>query len=291
MAEENENNDGGQSATLAEPAASAEPTVAALPESFKETPSLADFKDVETLGQAYVNLKQYQGASLRIPGEDAGDEARQEFRSKVAELDGVMLRPDFDNPEQSKEFFKSLGTPEDSSGYEYTPVDDFQVDDARIGMFKELASQNNLTKSQFSNIMENIIKSDAAQLAASQEEKQADTNALKTEWGEAYNQNMNQALSVAKATGAPEKVQAAMQSGETGSAFNKWMHSLASKFNGEGNNLMEEHQEQTHKSPGEIKAQIDEIMNNKEHPYWDGGHPEHDAAVQKMLDLNRKIAA
>jgi len=43
---------------------------AVLPASFKDVPALADFKDVGSLGNAYVEIKKMQGSSIRIPGED-----------------------------------------------------------------------------------------------------------------------------------------------------------------------------------------------------------------------------
>jgi len=283
----NNNQEGGQNEGGQENATTA------VPESFKGTASLADFKDVESLGEAYVSLKQYQGSSIRIPGEEAGDDQRSEFYGKLAEVDGVMLRPDFADAEQSTEFYRSLGAPEKADGYEYVPSEelkDFKVDDGRVAMFKELALKQGLSKSQFSNIMSSIVSADAAGAAKAAEDRTAEIQGLKTDWGDAYDQNMKTALSVAKATGAPEAMIEAIQAGNTGKELNKWLYALATKFEGEGKNLMDNQERREHFTPDEIRGQISDIMGNPKHPYFDSGHPDHKRALMKMVDLQRRVA-
>lgn len=262
-----------------------------LGEDVRSNAALADFKDASGLAKSYVALKAYQGQSIRIPTGDAGAETKQEFYDKLANVEGVMLKPDMANTEQATQFYKSLGRPDEESGYEYAPAEDgYNGQEESVALFRKLAHANGITKAQFNNIMSTVVAQEAQQVAASKANTAAEVNGLKTKWGDAYDQNMLQATQVAAATGAPEKVIEAMKAGQTGQDFNVWMHSLASKFNGEGQNLMNIQEQNNAMTPDLIRGKIDDIMNNKQHPYWDGGHPDHGRALQDMLALQKKLS-
>jgi len=263
-------------------------TQAILPESFKEVPALADFKDVETLGKAFTDLKAYQGQSIRIPGTDAGDTQMQEFRQKIVDVEGVMLKPDFTNDEQSTEFFRTLGRPDNIEGYEFDSVEGYTPNEDKFKAFKELALSNNLTKAQASRMAKTMMEQDLASSSAMKEAQKANVATLKADWGHAYDQNSQIAVKIAKATGAPEAVVDAMESGQMDSNFTKWMHSLASKFEGEGRNLVPANETRVD-TPDEIRGQISDIMNNTDHPYWNATHPDHKESLDKMLALQRKL--
>ena len=47
----------------------------------------------------------------------------------------------------------------------------------------------------------------------------------------------------------------------------------------------------THLTPAQAEMKLDEIMNNKEHAYWQGASPAHAAAVQKVVELTRAADA
>lgn len=259
-----------------------------FPESFKDTPALKDFKSVESLGEAFVALKQYQGSSIRIPGEDAGTDQMKEFHDKLAGVKGVMMRPDFNDSEQSTEFFRTLGRPEDAAGYDFSAIGENETNKTKLALFKDLALSNNLTKSQAEKMAKSMLEQDKASADSAADQKQSGIDSLKGDWGHAYDQNMRVAAKVARATGAPDAIAEAIEAGNADPAFTKWMYSLASKFEGEGKNLIVEGETKVD-TPEEIRAQISEIMNNREHPYYVANHPDHAAALNKMIELQRKV--
>ena len=61
-----------------------------LAEDLRSEPSLKDFKDINSLAKSHVSAQKMLGGSIRIPGEDASDEARQEFYSKLSNVEGVV---------------------------------------------------------------------------------------------------------------------------------------------------------------------------------------------------------
>jgi len=254
--------------------------------------SLKDFKDVDSLANSYVNLKQYMGSAIRIPTGDASDEAKAAFNEKLAGIDGVMLSPNFDDEGQTAEFYQTLGAPENTEGYTFEMPEgseNLQVNDDKVKMFRDMALKEGITKKQFASLMKGVLAADIQAAATAQENITNGQVALKQEWGLAYDQNMNMALAVAKATGAPESVVTAMQSGGSGSDFTKWMHSMAGKFNGEGQNLMDKQNENSLSTPDQIRGKIDDIMGNQKHPYWDNTHPSHAAALKGMIELQRQL--
>ena len=259
---------------------------------FQDVASLQDFKSVDALAKGFVELKSFQGASIRIPGEDASDEARAEFNERLSNIDGVMVRPDLDNPDQSRDFYRSLGAPEKAEDYAINMpdgIENMQVDDSRIEMFRGLALEHGLTKKQFSGILGKIMDADLSEANTNRGTKEAAEATLRTEWGQAYDQNMTVAEAVARATGAPQEFQDAIAAGNMGPNMSKWLHSLASKFEGEGQNFINRDPAVYKDSPQETQEKINEIMNNKEHPYWSNGHPEHKNAIQKMIGLQQSL--
>ena len=156
-------------------------------------------------------------------------------------------------------------------------------------MFREMALKEGLTKKQFNNLMKGVIAGDMADVQGQVDMRTNNQAALKQEWGLAHEENLGMATSVAAATGAPESIVAAMNDGSAGPEFIKWMYSLTQKLGGEGQNLMDRHQQKLHDTPDEIREKISDIMNNKEHPYWVGTHPDHNIALQKMIELQKKL--
>ena len=63
-------------AQTSEPVSTPEPVDfrSSLPEDLREEASLADIKDVGSLAKSYVNAQRMLGSSIRIPGQDAGEE-------------------------------------------------------------------------------------------------------------------------------------------------------------------------------------------------------------------------
>ena len=39
----------------------------------------------------------------------------------------------------------------------------------------------------------------------------------------------------------------------------------------------------------DIETEISQIINNKQGPYWNKGHPEHDKTVQQVLTLREML--
>ncbi len=259
----------------------------ALPEEIQADPSLANFQDVGQLAKSFIDTKSFQGNSIHIPGEDAGDEQQQEFVSKLLEkAPGVMLRPDMDNAEQSVEFFRTLGMPEKSDGYEVPEIDlpDGAIaDQSRVDSFRNIAHEAGLTKSQFNKVMSKVMEQDVTMAQQAMDSQKESMETLKAEWGMATEERIKAAISIAERTKAPDKLVEGLKAGQIPADIVKWVYEMSvSMGDGEGSNSNNNQQSESGSmSPGEAQEKINEIYANKEHPFH-SGNP---AAIKRMLEL------
>ncbi len=248
--------------------------------------ALANFKEIDSLAKSYVELKSYQGNSLHIPGEDTNEEQRAEFANKLVDkVPGVMLRPDMENPEQSKEFYLSAGMPKESTGYEAPEVEvpeGVTVDKDRGEFFKEVAHEAGLTKAQYKKVMEAVTKADIESAVSTNDSHNEAVAALNKEWGSATDERRQAALNIAEKTGAPEYLIEGLKTGNIPPEMVKWAYSLSVAIGGEGTNLISNQQSKSGRlTPDEAQEKINEIYANKDHPFHHGDTK----AMERMVKL------
>ena len=84
-----------------------------LPDDLKGNEALSNFESIDQLAKSFVETKKFQGESIRIPGEDAGEDAIKEFNTKLLDkVPNLMPKPNLDSEDQAIEFFRSIGMPE-----------------------------------------------------------------------------------------------------------------------------------------------------------------------------------
>lgn len=258
-----------------------------LPDDLKANPSLANFEDIGAMAKSFVDLKTYQGNSISIPGEDAGDEARQQFTKKLMEkAPNVMLKPDFDSPEQSVEFYRTMGMPEKSDGYGTPEIKDIpegvKTDDTRLDFFRGIAHKAGLSKGQFNKIMTEVIQQDIVSSVEGISAQKVEMDGLTKEWGMATEERMEQAKGILEKTGAPESLREALNKRQLPSDLIKWIHGLATSIGSEGTNFGNNDTSANGRmTPQEAKEKIEEIYANKEHAFHKGDK----AAMARMLEL------
>lgn len=255
-----------------------------LPEDLKGSASLANFSDIPALAKSYTELVSYQGASIRIPGEDAGDEQRTEFVNKLLDkVPNVMLKPDLDSPEQTREFYRTMGMPAEAKDYGSPDADGTDINSDRVTAFQEIAHKAGLSKDQFKAQITEILAQDVAESEAATKAQEEGLEGLYKEWGLATDERMNQALLIAQKTGAPEYMIEAMKEKNLPADVLQWIYGISEAIGqGEGTNLANnDASEQGRMTPDEANAKIQEIMGNQKHPYFHGDKN----AMMKMLEL------
>jgi hypothetical protein len=261
-----------------------------MPESVQEWDEVKNSDSPDKFWDQMSNQRSRLGRSITIPGDDAGDEQWAEFNTKVMnKVPTLMQKPDFDNKEAMDNIYGSLGRPEKAEGYTMPEIKDAQdkaVDMTQAKDFQNIAHKHGLNQSQYEGIVQEVTGLNmAAQDVARQNHVESHTK-LKAEWGADYNRRMSVAVNIATLTDAPESVVKILSDGAGSTEEYKWLYSLAQRFKGEGKNLMKDANDDEVKfTPEQVDTQINEIRNNKKHPYWDKTAPGHKSALTKMKEL------
>lgn len=264
-----------------------------LDESLREEKALGDYKDINGLAKSHIELQKMMGNSLRVPGADAGEDDIQKFYAKVQEkAPNLMPRPDPDKPEDFDAIFKTLGTPSDASDYSVTAdFGDYKPSDTRMSELKATALSAGLTKKQFDKFASTLIEGEKSQSLAGKQATKESLDGLGKEWGMAYDARTAQAIDALEKTGAPAALVEQAKNGGVGADTLKWAYSLANSLGTEGMHVATQEGGASPDSPDEARAKIQEILNNKEHAYWDRSNPLNKSASEKMVELQRQANA
>ena len=253
-----------------------------LPEDIRSAKAFDSVKDVASLGKQFLDAQSHIGSSIRIPGEDAGQEAIDAFHAKVMNKTDLMVKPT--TPEDYQKVFQSMGMPEDGKGYTVPEG----IDSANYEHLRNIAHDASMTNKQFENLVNSVSKLDGEALESNKAALQESRDVTQKEWGAAFDQNQAKAIALLEATGAPESVLSEAKSGAINGDALKWFYSLSQKLSGGegapaagddgGNQVM---------TPSEATNQLDEIMSNKDGPYWNTAHPRHKDIQAKAMSLRR----
>jgi hypothetical protein len=230
------------------------------------------------------------GNSLRIPGEDAGQEDWDKFYQRIIEkVPGIMPTPDTEDEEAMNAVYSILGTPASPDDYEYDEESDSSGMD--VDFFRQVAHDAKLTQQQFDYILAAASASNeinAEQMEYNQAEVMSE---LKKEWGLATDQNIGTIVNFLKLTDAPPAVIEAAVDKQLSKDDYMWLNSIASSLKSTNDLLNLPASNQTVLTPMEARSQIQEMLNNHEHAYWNASDPNHKAAINKMVELQRAANA
>ena len=252
-----------------------------LPEDIRSAKAFDSVKDIDSLAKQFLDAQSHIGNSIRIPGEDAGQEAIDAFNQKLMNKTNLMHKPE--TPEDYDSVFKSMGKPEDASGYIVPEEVTGSYDHLR-----ELALNANMTNKQFDSLVKSVSQLDATAMETQQAQQQDSINGVKKEWGAAFDRNTSQAVAALEATGAPDSVIEMARAGNVDGKTLKWFHALSQKIGGgEGSNAVADNGGNQVMTPAEASAQLTEIMENRKGPYWNNTHPRHKEIQDKAMNLRR----
>ena len=238
----------------------------AIPEELRNDPNISKFTELEALAKSYVN-------ATRMIGQDK-----------------VAVPNNNSTEDQWNEVYDKLGRPESADKYQLDVKSDIvPLDDGAIKQFAENAHQLGLNNKQAQGILEfykNSMESSAQQSKIDNETAQANAEQeLRKEWGSNYENNIKKAGSIAKANMNPEVLDMELKDGTRlgdHPAIIKGFANIA--------NLMSEDKlvstESENVSQGtDYEAEISKIVNDRDGPYWNKSHPDHDKVVQQVFTL------
>ena len=268
-----------------------------LPEQFRNNPTLAKFDSPEALAQSYIELESMRGRSLVIPDSESSDEVKQEFAQKLIDnVPGVMLKPDFDNPEQSAEFYAVMGRPQEAAQYqvpEIEGVDPEILSGEDTEYFKGIAHDAGLSQAQYKTVVSKMTEEVAARNSMAETEFIKDQQQLRNEWGAAHEPRLRETFEFLMQTDPPEHVKERMEAGLMDADTMRWLYSLSQQFNGgESGQIARQGSTPTpdRLTPTEAQEKMSAILNNKEHAFWNPADPGHQGAKERFVELQRQAS-
>ena len=247
-----------------------------------DNPRFENFKSVADLAKSYTELESYRGSSVRIPSEDAGEEVWQEFDEKLKnKVPNLFRMPE----EPNDELYSRLGRPGDPADYQFQEIDGFEDDVVTQAEFAKVAHEAGLSNKQANAVREWLATNIVEEANQGREDYQQKFEQLKSEWGHAYESNLDQAKAAVRMLnddipGFSDYLD------ETGNGndpmFIRMAHALATKF-GEKDGIPA--RPAGVMDPHEARLQAAEMRNNPDHPYNNELDPGHKAAKEKMIRL------
>lgn len=238
--------------------------------------------DISGLAKQFIDAQSYIGQSIRVPSAEASEEDRKAFFQKIQKhAPDLIPKPNSEDQAAMEALWTQLGRPQDPTEYKLPEG----LGAEQIGDLAKYAHEAGLTNDQFTNLVSKMAEQETAQQQQAREAFEADQRALKQEWGQAYQQNIEKVARLAEQTGAPEAIVAAAKNGELDSNVAKWMHSLVERLGNEGNEMVNSQGTTQAVSPAEAQAMLSDIYANRDHAFFNPAHPDHAAAKQKVVNL------
>jgi len=240
---------------------------ASLSDEIRSDKSLENIKDIEGLAKSYVHAQKLVGSDkIPVPNKFATEK-------------------DWD------EVYQKLGRPATPGDYKYELPEDKKIDEAALKNFSDQAHKLGLLPGQANGMVKfyNEMTSSALQEADTKATaaREASSTELKKEWGQAFEQKISQASSLAKSVGATELFNANMADGTKLGDHPVMIKAFAELANKMGEDSIVQASGPMYQTPAQIDKQIGELTMPGS-AYWVKNHPNHKVAVDEVLALREK---
>ena len=243
-----------------------------IPEELRDHPSISPIKDVENLARSYVNAQRLIGAD------------------KIA----VPVNP---TDEDLDRIYDRLGRPEAPSDYGFD-VDGNVVTEELATNYADVAHKLRLTPDQAKGILDyyrsSVEQSGEQSLELAEAAKEQTVESLRSEWGRAFDQKVEAAARVAQEFADPEMFNITLADGSKlgdNAEFIKAFAKIADfRQSVTSEDTVAEMSQSNLMTPATAQAEIDAIMNDKSHAYWDRKNPiARNKAVERMQHLMEQL--
>lgn len=241
----------------------------ALDEDLRNNPSITKYKTFDDFAKGHLELSKMIGKEkIVIPKEDAP-------------------------AEEWNKFFEKIGRPSELTGYEVPEFKDLpeevKMRQENLEAFKQKAHELGLTKKQFAELYalqtelsKNVFNQQKEQLEQMTQKTETD---LRKEWGAAYEKKVDGAQQVINTFFKGKGINKAFEVLANDKGFVSAMADLAEKL---GEDVIKG-SPRTTMTPKEAEKEYNETMANPQHAFFNDLHPEHQAAVDKMIELRRMM--
>lgn len=243
-----------------------------IPEELRDHPSISPIKDVENLARSYVNAQRLIGAD------------------KIA----VPVNP---TDEDLDRIYDRLGRPEAPSDYGFD-VDGNVITEELATDYADVAHKLRLTPDQAKGILDyyrsSVEQSGEHSLELAEAAKEQTVESLRSEWGRAFDQKVEAAARVAQEFADPDMFNITLADGSKlgdNAEFIKAFAKIADfRQSVTSEDTVAEMSQSNVMTPATAQAEIDAIMNDKSHAYWDRKNPiARNKAVERMQHLMEQL--
>ena len=252
-----------------------QPTVAkswkeAISEEFRSDPNIAKFTEIDALAKSYINA------------------------TKMIGQDKVAVPNNNSTEDQWNEVYSKLGRPESPDKYELNAKSDVvPIDETAIKTFAETSHKLGLNNRQAQGILEfykNSMEGSAQQSKIDMETAQANAEQqLRQEWGKTFEDNVRKAGSLAKANLGVEVLDMQLQDGTRLGDHPDIIKGFAKIADMMSEDKIVSTESENVNQGKDIESEISSIVNDKNSPYWNKGHPDHDKIVQQVFTLRSML--
>ena len=243
----------------------------AISQEYRSNPNIEKFTELDALAKSYINAVSMIGTDkIPLPGKAATDE-------------------------QWNEVYNKLGRPETADNYKLEfKTDVAPVDENVIKGFAQNAHKLGLNNKQAQGILEfykSTLEGSAKEMSVNMESAQAEaTNALRSEWGRAYDDNLRKAANVAQTYLEPELLDTQLRDGSRLGDNPKIIKAFANIANllsedkiigTESDNILQGR---------EVEKEIEELTSDRQGAYWNKMHPNHNKVVNQVLALREMLS-
>ena len=243
-----------------------------ISEAYRNDPNIEKFTEIDALAKSYINA------------------------TKMIGQDKVVIPTNNSTEEHWDEVYEKLGRPESADKYTLDAKSEVvNFDDTAIKSFAEQSHKLGLNNKQAQGILEfykNNMEGTAQQSKIDTETAQAQAEQqLRQEWGRDFEGKVKQAGALAKANINPEVLDMTLQNGTRLGDHPEIIKGFA-KIAG----MMQEDkivatESENAQSVNNIEEEISSIVNDRNGPYWNKQHPEHDKMVQQVYTLREMLNA
>jgi len=242
----------------------------AISEEFRNDPNIEKFTEIDALAKSYINATQMIGKDkVAVPNKNSTDD-------------------------QWNEVYDKLGRPESAEKYSLNAKSEVvPIDEQAIKQFAENAHQLGLNNKQAQGILEfykNNMEGMAQQAKVDTETAQAQsTQQLRQEWGREFDTNIKKAGALAKANMNPEILDMQLKDGMRLGDHPEIIKGFAKIAGMMSEDKIVSTESENVSSNTDVETEISDIMNNKDGPYWNKSHPDHDKMVQQVYTLREML--
>ena len=242
-----------------------------ISEVYRNDPNIEKFTEIDALAKSYIN-------ATRMIGQDKMVVPNKNFTE-----------------DQWEEAYIKLGRPESAEKYSLDVKSDIvSLDEQAIRSFQEQSFKLGLNNEQAKGVLDfykNNMEAQTQQAKVDAETTQAQAqNILRQEWGRDYDSNIAKAKSLATANLSPEVFEMELADGtRLGDNVDviKGFAKIASMMSED--KILSTESENMDRTE-DIQTEIDQIMNDKNGPYWNKSHPNHDKVVQKVYTMREMLS-